>query len=126
MGPEVSERPRRRTYTAAYKLRILQEAEGCRQPGELGALLRREGLYSSHLTTWRRQQEQGALAALGAKRRGRKAKAPNPLSMENERLRQENQRLAARLKQAEAIIDFQKKVCDLLGLTSTDPSTGNA
>jgi transposase-like protein len=116
-NPEVAERPSRRTFTAGYKLRILQEADGCHATGELGALLRREGLYSSHLTSWRRQQQQGALAALGSKRRGRKAKVRNPLTAENDRLRQENQRLAARLKQAETIIDFQKKVCDLLGLT---------
>lgn len=124
-SPEVAERPSRRTFTAAYKLRILQEADGCHAAGELGALLRREGLYSSHLTFWRRQQQKGALAALGSKRRGRKAKVPHPLTAENEHLRQENQRLAARLKQAETIIDFQKKVCELLGLTQPTPSTEN-
>jgi transposase-like protein len=107
-------------------LRILREAEACQQHGELGALLRREGLYSSHLTTWRQQHDQGALDALKAKRRGRKPQPINPLAAENERLRRENERLAARLKQAETIIDVQKKVSEILGVTlptSTERST---
>jgi transposase len=124
--PEVPEKPVRRRFSAEYKLRILREAEACQQHGELGALLRREGLYSSHLTTWRQQRDQGALDALKAKRRGRKPQPINPLAAENERLRRENERLATRLKQAETIIDVQKKVSEILGVTlptSTERST---
>lgn len=120
--PEVPEKPARRRFTADYKLRILREAEACQQHGQLGALLRREGLYSSHLTTWRQQREAGALAALQAKRRGRKPKLVPPLAAENERLRRENERLAARLKQAETIIDVQKKVSEILGLNLPTPT----
>jgi transposase len=121
-SPEVPEKPVRRRFTADYKLRILREAEACQQHGQLGALLRREGLYSSHLTTWRQQRDQGALAALQAKRRGRKPQPGNPLAAENERLQRENERLAARLKQAETIIDVQKKVSEILGLTPSTPA----
>ena len=110
---EVSAKAVRRQFSAAYKLRILQEAEGCSK-GEVGALLRREGLYSSHLTTWRRQQAAGQLAGLAAKPRGPK---PNPEAEELKRLRKENERLQRRLQQAEAIIEAQKKLSQLLGLT---------
>ncbi len=110
---EVRERPTRRRFTAAYKLRILLEADGCTAPGQLGALLRREGLYSSHLVTWRRQRDAGALAALG-QRRGRKP--ADREAIEVARLRQENARLAHRLEVAETIIAIQKKVSTLLGI----------
>lgn len=120
--PEVLEKPVRRRFTAEYKSRILREAESCQQHGELGALLRREGLYSSHLTTWRQQRDKGALDALEPKRRGRKRQSVNPLTAENERLRRDNERLAARLKQAETIIDVQKKVSEILGLSLPTPS----
>jgi transposase-like protein len=116
---EVLERPVRRRFAAEFKLRILREADACQEPGQLGALLRREGLYASHLTTWRRQRDQGALAALKPKRRGRKTEPVHPLAAENQRLRHENERLATRLKQAETIIDVQKKICDILGLIPT-------
>lgn len=112
--PEVRERPTRRRFTAAYKLRMLQEADGCTVPGQLGALLRREGLYSSHLVTWRRQRDAGALAALG-QRRGRKP--VDREASEVARLRQENTRLTHRLEVAETIIAIQKKVSTLLGIT---------
>jgi len=114
--PEVSTRPIRRRFSAGYKRRILREADSC-DPGGVAALLRREGLYSSHLTTWRRQREQGEIASLEPRKRGRKATPRNPLAAENERLQRENRRLGKRLRQAEIIIDVQKKLCDILGLT---------
>ena len=113
---EVPEKAKRRRFDAAYKLRILEEADRSTGPGELGELLRREGLYSSHLTTWRRQRDGGPLAALEPKRRGRKAKRRDPLAKENQKLRRLNQRLAERLRQAETIIDVQKKVSEMLGI----------
>lgn len=113
-NPEVSATPKRRTFTAKYKLDILEEVEACQQPGEVGAILRREGLYSSHLTEWRKERERGALEALG-KKRGRKP-ARNPLVGELEALRRENAHLKRRLEQAETIIDIQKKISSLLGL----------
>ena len=116
-NPEVPEKPERRRFTAQYKLDILRQADLSREPGSLGALLRLEGLYSSNLTTWRRQREEGTLAALKPKQRDRKAVAPNPVALENERLRKENIRLAKRLQQAELIIDVQKKVSQILGIT---------
>jgi transposase-like protein len=119
--PEVLEQPRRRKFTAEYKARLLREADACRQPGQLGALLRREGLYASHLNTWRRQRERGTLAALRPKRRGRKPRKIDPLVMENQKLNRENQHLTARLKRAEIIIDFQKKVSEILGLSLPTP-----
>ena len=117
---EVPEKPVRRRFDAAYKQRILEEADRCSQPGELGRLLRREGLYSSLLSTWRRQREEGVLAGLSAKRRGRKAKRKDAVAVENERLRRENERLAQRLKQAETIIEVQKKVSEMLGIVPPD------
>jgi transposase-like protein len=99
-------------------LRILQEAEAC-SSGEIGGLLRREGLYSSHLTTWRRQREAGQLAGLSPKKRGPK---PDPQAEELKRLRKENERLQVRLQQAEAIIEAQKKLAQLFGLGSTSES----
>jgi transposase-like protein len=116
VDPEVSTKAVRRRFTAAYKLRILQEADRCNR-GEISALLRREGLYSTHLTTWRKQRESGEIAGLEPRKRGKKPVSRNPLTAENERLRRENQRLQKRLRQAETIIDVQKKLCDILGLT---------
>jgi transposase-like protein len=111
--PEVPEHPSRRRFTAAYKLRILREAEACTQPGQLGALLRREGLYSSHLATWRKQAEGGALSALSAHARGPKPARPDAVEIENARLRRENEQLLERLTQAEAVIEIQKKLSQL-------------
>jgi len=113
--PEVVPRAKRRTFTAAYKLRILEEVDKCDQPGQIGALLRREGLYSSHLTTWRRQRRQGQLQGLTPKKRGRKA---DPQAAEMTALRKENEQLRARLEQAELIIDVQKKLSQALGLAT--------
>jgi len=118
---EVLEKPLRRRFTVEYKAKILAEADACSEPGMLGELLRREGLYSSHLSTWRRQRDEGALAGLTPKRRGRKAKPKNPLAHENEQLRRENQRLKEQLRQAELIIDVQKKVSEMLNIPPEAP-----
>jgi transposase-like protein len=115
---EVTAKAVRRRYSAEYKLRILEEAESCAS-GEIGALLRREGLYSSHLTTWRRQRAAGQLAGLAPKKRGPK---PDPQAEELKRLRRENERLQVRLQQAEAIIEAQKKLAQLFGLGSMSES----
>jgi transposase-like protein len=104
-----------------YKARILAEADACTGPGALGELLRREGLYSSHLATWRRQRDEGVLAGLTPKRRGRQAKAKNPLAEEVARLQRENQRLKEQLRQAELIIDVQKKVSEMLNIPLNGP-----
>jgi len=119
--PEVPAKAVRRQHTPGYKLRILREADTC-GPGGIAALLRREGLYSSALTGWRRQRELGQLAGLASRKRGRKPEPRNPLAAENERLRRENERLQKRLKQAETIIEVQKKLCEVLGLPVHTPS----
>ena len=113
---EVVARPKRRRFTAQFKLRILQEAERC-APGELGALLRREGLYASHLTAWRRQRESGALAALAGRKRGPKVDAQAEALA---RLQREHAKLQARLARADLIIDAQKKLFVLLNLPIPD------
>jgi transposase-like protein len=112
--PEVPEKAIRRKYPGEYKLEILKEAETCTLPGQLGALLRREGLYSSHLTTWRRQKEQGILDALNPKRRGPKTLKRNPLTLKIVQLEREVQRLQRKLRQAETIIEVQKKISEIL------------
>jgi transposase len=115
-SPEVLEKPARRRFDREYKAKILAEADACTEPGMLGELLRREGLYSSHLSTWRRQKDEGALAGLTPKRRGRKAKPKNPLADQVAQLQRENQRLKEKLRQAELIIDVQKKVSEMLNI----------
>ena len=122
--PEVPEKAVRRRFTAEYKLNILRQAEVCREPGGVGALLRREGLYSSHLTTWRRQRDAGILSGLKPKQRGRKANPIHPLQAEVEQLRKENNRLQRRLKKAELIIDIQKKISQMLGIPLENPEIG--
>ena len=122
--PEVLERARRRRFSATYKLRILEEADRCVMPGQLGIVLRREGLYSSHLAQWRSHRAQGTLAALAPHRRGQPAVVIDPT--EFARLRQENERLTRKLATAEAIIEIQKKVSTLLGLTQATTSDGEA
>jgi transposase-like protein len=106
--PEVLARPRRRTYTGEYKQQVLAEAEAARGAGEIGAVLRRHGLYSSHLTKWRKERKTGILRGLAPQKRGPKAKA-NPLTVENQKLRRDNERLTDRLRKAEIVIDVQKK-----------------
>lgn len=121
--PEVVADARRRRFTAEYKLQILAEADGAAaQPGAIGALLRREGLYSSHLVTWRRERQAGILKGLTPNKRGPKSKR-NPQEEEMQKLRRENQRLSEELRKAEIVIDVQKKVGALLGwpLPKADP-----
>ena len=114
---DVKSKPERRQFSAEYKRRILEEADACTEAGQIGALLRREGLYSSNLTHWRQQMSKGVLKALSPHKRGPK---PDPLANENAALRRRIERLEAELKRAETIIEVQKKLSDLLGLS--DPS----
>ena len=111
--PEVPEGPKRRHFSPEYRLRILREADRCKATGELGALLRREGLYSSHLVNWRRQREAGGLSEMRTRKRGPKARAVDPRVKQ---LEKENARLKRRLEQAETIIEIQKKVAAILGI----------
>jgi transposase-like protein len=122
--PEVVPQAERRQFSAKYKLHILEEADSCNGAGELGALLRREGLYSSYLSRWRRQRDQGQLQALASKKRGRKSAARDQQAEELAELRRENQRLQLRLQQAETIIEVQKKLSHLLGLMASETGKG--
>ncbi len=116
--PEVVPKAKRRHFTAKYKLRILEEADHCTERGQIGELLRREGLYSSHLSKWRRQRQRGQLHGLAPQKRGRRPQDPS--AAELARLRRENERLRTQLEQAEIIIDVQKKLAKLLGLTTDE------
>jgi transposase len=118
--PEVPEKKPRRKFTAKYKLQILQEADACTEPGQLGALLRSKGLYSSNLTTWRKQRDRGLLDALSPKKRGRKEKEKNPLAPRVAELEKETERVRRKLKRAETIIEFQKKISEILGIPQED------
>jgi len=118
--PEVAEKAKRRRFTADYKIRILREADACRGDGDIGALLRREGLYSSNLTAWRRQRDVIAREGLTARKRGRKAKQIDPRVKELER---ENTQLKRKLKRAEMILDIQKKASELLGISLESPGS---
>lgn len=121
-SPEVVAYAKRRSFTAEYKLRLLAELDAARQPGAIGALLRREGLYCSHLVTWRRERQAGILQGLTPHKRGPKSKR-NPQEEEMQKLRRENQRLTEELRKAAIVIDVQKKVGALLGwpLPKVDP-----
>jgi len=113
---EVPEKARRRTYTVEYKLQIVKEAEDCKGPGEIGALLRREGLYSSHLTMWRQARDRGELApGAKARKRGPRTMAPDPRDKRIAELERQNAKLTTRAERAEAIAEIQKKVAALLG-----------
>jgi len=116
---EVVGKEQRRRFSAEYKLRILREADACKKPGEIGALLRREGLYSSHLASWRAARERGELRALSPKKRGPKAKRPDPREKRIAELERENRRLQARAERAEALVAVQKKLSELLGVDLT-------
>ena len=113
---EVVAKPTRRRYTAEYKLGVLREADGCTRPGEIGALLRREGLYSSTLTHWRKQRQKGELGGLSPKKRGPLPKEKNPLTDKVRALERENARLTARAERAEGLVELQKKVSEILGI----------
>jgi transposase len=115
-SPELTDRPRRRIFTAADKLRVLAETDRAADTGGISAILRREGLYSSALTDWRRQRAAGLFDALTPARRGRKTTAPDPLAAEMAELQRDHARLTRRLARAEASIEVQKKVAELLGL----------
>ena len=118
LDPEVAEKAKRRRFSAEYKLRVLREADACKESGEIGRLLRREGLYSSHLTTWRRERDAGALVTMRSKKRGPKGRDEDPRVKQ---LVRENARLQRQLKQAVTIIDIQKKVAGILGIPLNAP-----
>ena len=122
--PEVVGRAVRRRFTPQYKLKILREAERCSTPGEIGALLRREGLYSSNLSAWRKQREAGAYASMLATKRGRQPKL-SAQDKELAGLRQELERVHKKLGQAEKIIEVQKKLSEVLGMSLDMAEDGN-
>jgi transposase-like protein len=123
--PEVVAKATRRRFSAEYKLGIVRETERRTEPGAIGQILRREGLYSTHLSTWRRERDRGALDVMGARRRGRKADPGQPLRQRIAELEREHGRLLERLRQAEAIIAAQKKLSEILAQVSA-PSAGSA
>src|SRR3954447_25957737 len=121
-NPEVLARAKRRQYTAEYKQQVLTEADAARASGEIGAVLRRHGLYSSHLTKWRKERKSGILEGLAPQKRGPKSKV-NPLSVEIQKLRRDNERLADQLRKAEIVIEVQKKLAMLLGIPLAETET---
>ena len=118
--PEVVAKPTRRRFSAQYRLRVLEEADRCTEPGEVGRLLRREGLYSSHLTQWRKARRQGSLQGLSAKKRGAKPAPGNPLDAKVRALEAKVARLKKELHTARTILDVQGKVAGLLGFSLKD------
>lgn len=120
LDPEVSEQAKRRRFTAEYKLRIVREADACKGDGDVAALLRREGLYSSLLSAWRRQRDEIARAGLASRKRGRRGKAEDPRIKELER---ENARLKRRLSRVETMLTIQKKASELLGIPLNPPES---
>jgi len=118
--PEVLAKPKRRRFTAEYRLRILEEVDRCTGAGEVGQLLRREGLYSSHLANWRKARREGALRGLRSKKRGAKRKASNPLEPKVRELEAKVARLEKDLHKAHTILDVQGKVAGLLGFSLED------
>lgn len=113
---EVVSKAERRRFTAEYKLKVLREADHCRQAGEIGALLRREGLYWSNLITWRKQRERGELAGLSARKRGPKRREKSPLVARVRELERDNARLKRRAERAEGIVELQKKISQIWGI----------
>ena len=113
---EVVAKGERRRFTGEYKAKVLREADSCKRPGEIGALLRREGLYWSNLTTWRKQRETGELAGLKGRKRGPQRRERNPLAEKVRELERDNARLKRRAERAEGIVELQKKVSEILGI----------
>ena len=113
---EVGAKAERRRFTAEYKLKVLREADHCKQPGEIGGLLRREGLYWSNLANWRKQRERGELAGLSARKRGPQRREKNPLAERVRELERDNTRLKRRAERAEGLVELQKKVSKILGI----------
>jgi transposase len=113
---EVVAKAERRRFTAQYKQKVLGEADHCKQPGEIGGLLRREGLYWSNLANWRKQRERGELAGLSTKKRGPKRREKNPLAERVRELERDNRRLKRRAERAEGIVELQKKVSEIFGI----------
>lgn len=118
----MTEKARRRRFSAEYKRHVLREAAGCTERGELGALLRREGLYSSHLSEWRKQAESGELEGLTPRKRGPKAQPVDPRDKEIQRLKREMAKLERRAVRAEALVELQKKVSEMLGIALPTPT----
>ena len=122
---EVSDKATRRRFSAAYKRRIVREADQCSQPGELGALLRREGLYGSNLSAWRRQHDSGVLSGRSSPKRGRKARPKDARDQRIAELERERRRLRRKLEQTETVIEIQKKVSTLLGISLKSADEGD-
>jgi transposase-like protein len=119
--PEVDAKPKRRRFSGAYKQRIIEECDAATEPGAIGEILRREGLYSSHLSEWRKTRRLEGVAGLAAKKRGRKPKSE--LAKENERLRRDLARAEERARRAELIVEAQKKLCAILGIPNDPPGS---
>lgn len=117
---EVAEKAARRQFNAEYKRKILKEADACTREGEIGALLRREGLYSSHLSVWRAARERGEIAGLAPRKRGPKVAPPDPRDRKIVELERETRRWKSRAERAEALVDLQKKVSVILGIALPD------
>lgn len=118
--PEVPEKKPRRKFTAKYKLRILEEIDACIDSGDIGAILRREGLYYSNISKWRQQRQGGVLTGLSPQKRGRKKQEPSPEAKRLAELEKENRKLTQELKQAKTIIEAQKKISEILGISQPD------
>ncbi len=116
MEVEVSAKAERRRFTADYKRKVLRQAEQCKESGQIGALLRREGLYWSNLSKWRKQRESGELAGLSVKRRGPQRREKNPIADRVKELERDNERLKRRAERAERIVELQKKISEILGI----------
>ena len=113
---EVVAKAERRRFTAQYKLKVLREADHCKEAGEIGGLLRREGLYWSNLSNWRKQRERGELVGLSARKRGPQGREKNPLAERVRELERDNTRLKRRAERAEGIVELQKKVSEIFGI----------
>lgn len=122
---ETQEKPERRNFTAKYKRDILVEVDACRESGDISALLRREGLYASHLATWRRQREAGEIDGLTPKKRGRKPKPHDERDQRIQSLEAEIAKIRARAEKAELLVTLQKKVSEILGIALPDPDQKN-